>query len=326
MRKRPLLISILVLLVFLVFRYLDTGSRDEKTASRPTFEIVAHRGVSQTFHKDDLDNDTCTASRIYRPRHEYLENTVESIQAAFDYGATIVEIDVRPTKDRQLVVFHDNVLGCRTNGSGKVSDHSVAELKQLDVGYGYTFDGGKTYPFRGKGIGKIHTLGEILSRFPNKRFLIDNKNGNNREVARMLVDSLSQLSIATQKNIFLWSQDVAFEYVNSRLPGIKRLLLPRGRQKEFFTAFLLSIGMKRIDASYKDQGLGLPAGYTKYIWGWPNRFLNKLHRAGARFYLYVNDPAELKSLSGIPLDGVITDNVDIVGRRLNERNRQIEPT
>jgi glycerophosphoryl diester phosphodiesterase len=316
MIKRSLIIFVLVLIVFLTFQYLYPGTLNEETAKRTGFEVIAHRGVSQPFRRDHLDNQTCTASRIYKPKNDYIENTIESIQAAFEYGATIVEFDIRPTKDKQFVVFHDNELDCKTNGKGKVSDFTVAELKQLDIGYGYTYDGGKTYPFRGKGIGKMHTIEEILRNFPNKKFLIDNKSGNNLEVADMLVKTLSKLSISEQKNLFLWSQDVAFEYVNGRLPNITRLLLPFDHQKDFFITYLLSIGMMRVGDAYKDQGLALPIKYTKYMWGWPNRFLNKIYGAGARFYLVVNDPDDLGSISGIPLDGIISYDIEILGKHL----------
>ena len=53
-------------------------------------------------------------------------------------GADIVELDIRVAADRQFVLFHDVELGCRTDGTGRVSQHSVAELQRLDVGYGYT--------------------------------------------------------------------------------------------------------------------------------------------------------------------------------------------
>ena len=54
-------------------------------------------------------------------------------------------------------------------GTGNVSDYTMAELKKLDVGYGYTADEGKTYPFRGKGVGMMPELSEVfqLSRIRN---------------------------------------------------------------------------------------------------------------------------------------------------------------
>ncbi len=64
-------------------------------------------------------------------------------------GADMVEIDVAPTADGQMAVFHDWTVDCRTEGKGNVRDKTMAELKQLDPGYGYTADGGKTFPLRG---------------------------------------------------------------------------------------------------------------------------------------------------------------------------------
>jgi glycerophosphoryl diester phosphodiesterase len=74
--------------------------------SAPT-TLLAHRGMAQTYHREDLERDTCTATRIYPPEHPYLENTIASMQAAFDAGADIVEFDIHPTTDGQFAVFHD---------------------------------------------------------------------------------------------------------------------------------------------------------------------------------------------------------------------------
>lgn len=121
---------------------------------------------------EGITNETCTASRIYPPEHPYLENTIPSMEAAFQYGADIVELDVHITADGKFAVFHDWTVDCRTNGHGVTREHTLAELKKLDIGYGYTADGGKTYPFRGKGMGLLPSLHEVLERFPDKPFLI----------------------------------------------------------------------------------------------------------------------------------------------------------
>lgn len=288
------------------------------------FEIVAHRGVHQDYEGsvkgvriDKAYLNECTASRIYKPTHSYLENTVESIQAAFDFGATMVEIDIRPTKDNQLVVFHDWMLECRTNGKGKVSDHTVEYLKTLDIGYGYTHDG-KNFPFRGKGVGKIKTLLEILRKFPDKKFLIDNKNGNNLQTAQLIVEALSHLPEAQQKRLYLWCADQAFAYINSQPPLAKRLLLPRQEHKDILVPYLLRLGFGGFPQQYQGQGLGLPFKYLKYVWGWPNRFLDKVYAANMRFYVYVNNVEAAKDLVGAPLNGVITDRIETLGPYLSK--------
>jgi glycerophosphoryl diester phosphodiesterase len=64
----------------------------------------------------------------------YPENTLPSIQAAFRMGADMVELDVTLSTDRIPVVIHDDTLDRTTNGSGKVSELTVTQLKQLDAG------------------------------------------------------------------------------------------------------------------------------------------------------------------------------------------------
>ena len=80
---------------------------------------------------------------------KYPENTMEAFLAAAKLGVDQIETDVRLTKDGQLVLFHDETLERATNGSGKVIDHTLAELKKLRV----------------KGKGTIPTLEEFLGIF-----------------------------------------------------------------------------------------------------------------------------------------------------------------
>ena len=89
-------------------------------------------------------------------------------------GATYVEIDVRRTADGQFAVFHDDTLDCKTEASGYVSDHSMEELRALDVGFGYVIEDG-SHPLRGLGRGLMPTLEEVLGRFPHNSFVINVK-------------------------------------------------------------------------------------------------------------------------------------------------------
>lgn len=65
---------------------------------------------------------------------KYPENTICSFQAAADHDAQMIELDVTLTKDRQIVVIHDDTLERTTNGQGAVCDHTLSELQQLDAG------------------------------------------------------------------------------------------------------------------------------------------------------------------------------------------------
>ncbi len=62
------------------------------------------------------------------------ENTMASFERAWHDQADIVELDVRLSADGQAIIMHDARLERTTNGTGLVSERSVAELKQLDAG------------------------------------------------------------------------------------------------------------------------------------------------------------------------------------------------
>ena len=77
---------------------------------RPLF--IAHRGVSARFP----------------------ENTLAAFQGAIEHGAHMIELDVSLSRDRQLVVIHDDTVDRTTNGSGAVSALGRDQLSRLDAG------------------------------------------------------------------------------------------------------------------------------------------------------------------------------------------------
>ncbi len=63
------------------------------------------------------------------------ENTLRAITAALDFGARWVEVDVHVVEGK-LIVIHDDRLERTTNGTGRIMDHSLADLRSLDAGKG----------------------------------------------------------------------------------------------------------------------------------------------------------------------------------------------
>jgi glycerophosphoryl diester phosphodiesterase len=64
------------------------------------------------------------------------ENTLLAFERAMAYGVDALEIDVHLSQDRELVVIHDPTLDRTTNGTGRIADRSLAELRNLDAGHG----------------------------------------------------------------------------------------------------------------------------------------------------------------------------------------------
>lgn len=67
---------------------------------------------------------------------KYPENTLQAFKAALALGVDQLETDVHVTKDGALVLIHDATVDRTTNGTGNVSDLTLAELKALDAGNG----------------------------------------------------------------------------------------------------------------------------------------------------------------------------------------------
>ncbi len=67
---------------------------------------------------------------------KYPENTLLAFRKAIEAGADGIELDVWLTKDGEVVVIHDGTVDRTSNGSGKVKDMTLEELKALDFGGG----------------------------------------------------------------------------------------------------------------------------------------------------------------------------------------------
>jgi glycerophosphoryl diester phosphodiesterase len=172
---------LVVLLIFIAVIYLWNATWRGAPPADSLLRLIAHRGIHQTYSRENLTSDTCTAERISPPTHDFFENTIASMRAAFAAGADIVELDVHPTTVGKFAVFHDWTLDCRTEGTGVVREQALAHLRSLDIGYGYTADGGKTFPLRGKGKGLMPEFQKVLAAFPNGRFLVNFKSNEERE-------------------------------------------------------------------------------------------------------------------------------------------------
>jgi glycerophosphoryl diester phosphodiesterase len=95
--------------------------------------VIAHRGDSE-----------------HRP-----ENTLASFASALEVGAEVVEFDVQFTRDGHVVVVHDPTVDRTTNGTGRVAQMNLAEIKKLSAGYPTRF--GNTYAGE-----RVPTLAEVL--------------------------------------------------------------------------------------------------------------------------------------------------------------------
>ncbi len=277
--------AVLAIALLLAFLYVNNSS----LLARPDGGgplLLAHRGLAQTFPMEGVTGETNTAARIYPPEHPYLENTIPSMQAAFEAGADVVELDIHPTTDGQFAVFHDWVLDYRTDGRGVTREHSMAELKALDVGYGYTADGGQTYPFRGQGVGLMPTLDEVLAHFPGRAFLIHVKSNDPQE-GEQLAAYLAALPPERPAQLAVYGGDQPIAVLQERLPALR--VMSRATLQDALLSYLAVGWTGYVPAAARNTQLHIPEAYARWLWGWPHRFVQRMEAAGTRVILVAGD-------------------------------------
>ena len=84
------------------------------TQSKNNIYVAAHRGFKE----------------------KYPENTLLAFKKALELDVDQIETDVRITKDKVLVLIHDDKIDRTTNGKGKVCDYTYKELLEFDAGEG----------------------------------------------------------------------------------------------------------------------------------------------------------------------------------------------
>lgn len=99
--------------------------------------VIAHRGASAAF----------------------AENTRAAFLHALAEGADGVEVDVHLSRDRHVVCLHDATLERTSDGSGPVADHTLAQLRRLDV---HGWKGARLPAEYGPGSAQLLTLPDLL--------------------------------------------------------------------------------------------------------------------------------------------------------------------
>ena len=249
------------------------------------------------------------------------ENTAPAFARALELGAAILETDVHRTRDGAVVVYHDAVIDRTTDGQGRILDHDLAELRELDAGYGYSPDGGATHPFRGTGV-QISTLPEIFEAFPGVRFNIEVKAND----ARLIEGTLDALEKAGRAELTLLAaeQDSTMAALRERVA--ERGLAPAiGASLGDIVAFVLA---------QRDGGSPPPGPMALQV---PPRFgadplvtpefvaFAHAHELAVHVWT-INDPAEMHHLLDLGVDGVMTDFPGRLQAVLAERGASPSPS
>lgn len=101
------------------------------------------------------------------------EHSMEAFEKAFELGVDGFEIDIRLTKDEEIVVFHDETIDRTSDGYGAIRDFTLDELKSYNFGYHFEDENGN-HPYRNQKV-EIVSLKELFEKYPNMYINIDIK-------------------------------------------------------------------------------------------------------------------------------------------------------
>ena len=259
-----------------LYRNLLTSDAIENIQQKD-FKIIAHKGASGIAP----------------------ENTLASFQAALDIGVDIIELDVRQTKDEEIIVFHDQFLDRTTNGMGNVHEYTLEQLKQLDAGSWFSSK------FSDQ---KIPTLKEVLDLVDGRcQVLIEIKHMDHphyHDFSDKLVDV-----IRLEENGFDWVLLQSYEdkYLEEAQIYDDRIQINKMLIGEDSTPLLAFYIETKLKLGHGDSKGNLKTLNPEFKTLSPRRIF-RMHSRGFKVFTYsVNNREDMIKMLNMGVDGIITD-------------------
>ena len=234
------------------------------------------------------------------------ENTMPAFELALKYGADIMEIDVRLSRDGHVVVFHDERLDRTTNGRGRVIDSSLAQLQALDAGYRFVDPDGQS--FRDKGT-RVMSLTQMFEQLPDTPINIDIKDNSNKAAAAV-ADTIDKANRHTTVNVGSFHAP-ALEHFRQLLPQVTTA----ATQAEVAQLYFKRSQYKAIAFEY----LQIPLRYFGIPLASPAFIRHATERGIKSVYWTINDRKTMQLLVERKVAGIVTDRVDIAGPLLGKK-------
>lgn len=207
----------------------------------------------------------------------YPENSQTAILKALEMGVFGIEIDLQSCRD-DFVVIHDKRLDRTTNGSGLVSEYSLAELAKLDAGDGFG----------------VPSLAQLLGWVQHKVTLnIELKHIDDPEKIVERLANAYQNKLVSQHSLLVSSFDHhLLHYVKKQLPWLKTGALTSSIPLQFGAfASALSASSIHLDHEFINQ-----------------EFVTDCHARGLEVFCYtVDHQDDYHELKAMGVDGIFTN-------------------
>ena len=224
-------------------------------------------------------------------KKKYPENTLAGFRAAMDTGVPMIELDVTLSRDRKLVVIHDDTLDRTTNGHGPVGDQTLEQLKRLDAGSWFHSD------FKGE---RLPQLVEVLKMVKGRGMINIEIKSNAYEshhppdaIEKQVVDLVMQENAADKILISSFNAEILQQI--SEIAGRPELALISSEPADEHT-------------------LEFCRNIHAFSWHPDHRVatedqVKRMHAAGIRVFPYtVNTFEDYAAMRAMGVDGIITDD------------------
>jgi len=225
------------------------------------------------------------------------ENTIEAFGAAVAMGYRVLETDVHVTRDGVVVAFHDPCLDGLTDRTGAIAALPIAEVESADAGFAFSPDGGRSFPFRGRGV-RVPRLETLLLRWPDARVNIDPKD-----------DACVEPLVALLDRLDAWDRVNVGSFSDRRLRRIR--VLSGGRActsmgpRAVAVARAAAVGGQMPRQGADCVQVPIRVGLIRIVTA---GFVRAAHRAGLQVHVWtVNDPVAMRELLELGVDGIMTD-------------------
>jgi glycerophosphoryl diester phosphodiesterase len=241
-------------------------------------------------------------------------STLFALRRAVDVGSHALELDVHCTSDGHLVVCHDATVDATTEGTGRIADQTLDDLRRLDNGYRFGPDEG--FPHRGEGM-RIATLVEVLEEFPSTYLNFDIKETAPTAPAY-------EEKLAAELRRFGRADDVIVASFLDGATDAFASFVPEVSTSAGTLAvaeFWRAVQDGAPTPAMRHHALQVPHRFQDTVVV-DRRFVDRAHEAGLAVHVWtIDDPAEMEELLALDVDGIMTDRPSVLASILASRVR-----
>lgn len=169
------------------------------------------------------------------------------------------------------------------------------------------------------------SLTEVLDRFPDKPLLIDVKS-NDPEEGKLLARYLLKLPKPQQDLLAVYGGDEPIAAVKEAMPDMR--VMSKETMKSCLIPYLATGWTGVMPEACKRTELHIPAELAQWLWGWPDKFLNRMDQVDTRVIVVGGDgsgfssgfdtPEDIDSLPSNYSGGIWTNRIDLIAPLFEE--------